>query len=49
VVGISRRRPAQILSHFALAMSKSCARKNCAEIFSHEEILGYSVNVKEVL
>ena len=33
VVGISRRRPAQILSHFALAISAACSRKNCAEIF----------------
>lgn len=49
VVGISRRRPAQILSHFTLAISEACSRKNCAEIISHEEILGYSVNVKEVL
>ena len=49
VVGISRRRPAQILSHFALAIRSACSRKNCAEIFSHEEILGYSVNIKEVL
>ena len=49
VVGISRRRPAQILSHFALAISADCSRKNYAEIFLHEEILGYSVNVKEVL
>ena len=33
VVGISRRRPAQILSHFGLAISAVCSRKNCAEIF----------------
>ena len=33
VVGISRRRPAQILIHFALAISAVYSRKNCAEIF----------------